>query len=93
MIVRRHALRNALIPVITIIGVELGYLLGGAVIIEEIFSLPGIGRLVYNAISQRDYALVQGVALFIAFNFVVINLITDLLYAAADPRISYGQHA
>lgn len=93
VIVRRHALRNALIPVITIIGVELGYLLGGAVIIEEIFSLPGIGRLVYNAISQRDYALVQGVALFIAFNFVVINLITDLLYAAADPRISYGQHA
>lgn len=93
VVVRRHALRNALIPVITIIGVELGYLLGGAVIIEEIFALPGIGRLVYNAISQRDYALVQGVALFIAFNFVVINLITDLLYAAADPRISYGQHA
>ncbi len=87
---RRHALRNALIPVITITGVELGYLLGGTVIVEEIFSLPGIGRLVFNAISQRDYALVQGIALFIALNFVIINLAVDLLYTAIDPRISYA---
>ena len=87
---RRHALRNALIPVITITGVELGYLLGGTVIVEEIFSLPGIGRLVFNAISQRDYALVQGIALFIALNFVIINLAVDLLYTAVDPRISYA---
>lgn len=87
---RKHALRNALIPVITITGVELGYLLGGTVIVEEIFALPGIGRLVFNAISQRDYALVQGIALFIAFNFVVINLAVDLLYTAVDPRISYA---
>jgi len=91
VVIRRHALRNALIPIVTIVGVEMGYLLGGTVIIEEIFALPGIGRLVFNAISQRDYALVQGIALFVAFNFVVINLIADLIYAAIDPRISYAK--
>ncbi|CAG1009957.1 partial Glutathione transport system permease protein GsiC, partial [Anaerolineae bacterium] len=89
-VIRRHALRNALIPVITIVGVEMGYLLGGTVIIEEIFALPGIGRLVFNAISQRDYALIQGITLFIAFNFVIINLAADLIYTAVDPRISYA---
>ncbi len=88
-VIVRHTLRNALIPVVTLAGVEMGYLLGGAVVVEEIFSLPGIGRLALNAISQRDYALVQGIVLFIAFNFVLINLIVDLLYAAIDPRISY----
>ncbi|MFN8374391.1 MAG: ABC transporter permease, partial [Anaerolineae bacterium] len=89
IVIRRHALRNALIPIVTIVGVEVGYLLGGTVIIEEIFALPGIGRLLFNAISQRDYALVQGIALFIAFNFVVINLLADFIYVAIDPRISY----
>jgi peptide/nickel transport system permease protein len=93
IVIRRHALRNALIPVVTIVGVELGYLLGGTVIVEEIFALPGVGRLVFNAISQRDYALVQGIALFVAFNFVVVNLIADLIYAAVDPRISYAKAA
>jgi peptide/nickel transport system permease protein len=93
LVIRRHALRNALIPVVTIVGVEMGYLLGGTVITEEIFALPGIGRLVFNAISQRDYALVQGIALFIAFNFVLINLIADLFYTIIDPRISYAQDA
>jgi peptide/nickel transport system permease protein len=88
-VIARHTLRNALIPVVTLAGVEMGYLLGGAVVVEEIFSLPGIGRLALNAISQRDYALVQGIALFVAFNFVFINLIVDLLYAAIDPRIAY----
>ncbi len=88
-VVMGHALRNALIPVVTLIGVEMGYLLGGAVITEQIFSLPGIGRLTVNAISQREYALVQGVTLFIALNFVVINLAVDVIYAAIDPRISY----
>jgi peptide/nickel transport system permease protein len=91
LVIRRHALRNALIPVVTIVGVEMGYLLGGVVITEEIFALPGIGRLMFNAISQRDYALVQGIALFIAFNFVFINLIADLFYTIIDPRISYAQ--
>jgi peptide/nickel transport system permease protein len=93
LVIRRHALRNALIPVVTIVGVEMGYLLGGTVITEEIFALPGIGRLVFNAISQRDYALVQGIALFVAFNFVLINLIADLVYTLVDPRISYAQEA
>ena len=83
-----HAVRNALIPIVTLAGVELGYLLGGAVIVEKIFALPGIGRLTLNAISQRDYALIQGATLFIAFNFVVINMLVDVLYAAIDPRIS-----
>jgi peptide/nickel transport system permease protein len=89
VVINKHALRNALIPIVTIVGVEVGYLLGGTVIIEEIFALPGIGRLLFNAISQRDYALVQGIALFIAFNFVIINLITDFIYVAIDPRTSY----
>lgn len=89
-VVWHHALPNALIPVVTLSGVEFGYLLGGAVIVEEIFALPGIGRLVLDAINQRDYALVQGTVLFIAFNFLVVNLIVDLAYAALDPRIRLG---
>lgn len=89
-VVWRHALPNALIPVVTLSGVEFGYLLGGAVIVEEIFALPGIGRLVLDAINQRDYALVQGTILFIAFNFLIVNLIVDLAYAALDPRIRLG---
>lgn len=89
-VVVRHALPNALIPVVTLAGVELGYLLGGAVIVEKIFALPGLGRLTLNAISQRDYALIQGATLFIAMNFVVINLVVDLIYAVIDPRISYA---
>lgn len=82
-------MRNALVPVITIVGIQMGYLLGGTVIVEEIFSLPGIGRLTLYAIYQRDYAMVQGAVLFIAFNFVVINLLADIAYAFADPRIRY----
>ena len=85
-----HALPNALIPVVTLSGVEFGYLLGGAVIVEEIFALPGIGRLVLDAINQRDYALVQGTVLFIAFNFLIVNLLVDLAYVALDPRIRLG---
>lgn len=90
-VVWRHAFPNAVIPVVTLSGVEFGYLLGGAVIVEEIFALPGIGRLVLDAINQRDYALVQGTVLFIAFNFLVVNLIVDLTYAALDPRIRLGR--
>lgn len=92
-VILRHALRNAMIPVITLVGVEMGYLLGGTFIVEQLFSLPGLGRLMINAISQREYALVQGATLFIAFNFVLINLIVDLIYTAVDPRISYAKHA
>ncbi len=89
-VIWQHALPNALIPVVTLSGVEFGYLLGGAVIVEQIFALPGLGRLVLDAITHRDYALVQGTILFIAFNFLVVNLIVDLLYVALDPRIRLG---
>lgn len=89
-VIWRHALPNALIPVVTLSGVEFGYLLGGAVIVEQIFALPGIGRLVLDAITQRDYALVQGTVLFIAFNFLLVNLLVDLAYVALDPRIRIG---
>lgn len=89
-VIWRHAVPNALIPVVTLSGVEFGYLLGGAVLIEQIFALPGLGRVVLDAILQRDYALVQGSVLFIAFNFMVVNLLVDLAYAALDPRIRLG---
>jgi peptide/nickel transport system permease protein len=89
MVIRRHAFKNALIPIITIIGVQIGYLLGGAVVTEEVFTLPGIGRLVLNAVYERDYPLVQGSILFIAVLFMVSNLVVDLLYAYLDPRIRY----
>jgi peptide/nickel transport system permease protein len=89
LIVRRHAFKNALIPIITVIGVQIGYLLGGAVVTEQVFTLPGVGRLVLDAVGQRDYPLVQGTILFIAVLFMVSNLIVDLLYAYLDPRIRY----
>jgi peptide/nickel transport system permease protein len=82
-----HALRNSLIPVVTVIGLQVGYLLGGAVVIEEVFTLPGVGRMVLEAIYQRDYPLVQGSLIFIAFFFVVVNIVVDVLYAYIDPRI------
>jgi peptide/nickel transport system permease protein len=86
----RHALRNALIPVITVIGFQAGYLLGGTVVIEEVFALPGMGRLALAAITQRDYPVVQGVVLVIALLFVLVNLGVDVLYALIDPRVRYG---
>jgi peptide/nickel transport system permease protein len=83
----RHVLPNALIPVVTITGIQFGYLLGGTVVVEEVFSLPGLGRLVLTGINQREYALVQSVVLVIAAGFVVVNLLVDLLYARIDPRV------
>ena len=91
-VIWRHALPNALIPVVTLSGVEFGYLLGGAVLVEQIYALPGLGRMVLDAILQRDYALVQGSILFIAFNFMIVNLLVDLLYVALDPRIRLGEN-
>lgn len=88
-VVLRHALRNALLPVMTVIGLQVGHLLAGAILTETIFSWPGIGLWVYESIESRDYAVVQGVSLFIAVIFVAVNLATDLLYALADPRIRY----
>jgi peptide/nickel transport system permease protein len=85
----RHALKNAFIPVLTVIGVQVGYLLGGAVIIESIFSLPGMGRFLLDSISNRDYSIVQGGVLFIALIFSLVNLSVDLLYGWLDPRIRY----
>lgn len=88
-VVMKHGLRNALIPVMTIVGLQAGYLLGGAVVVEEIFSLPGLGRLLLTAISMRDYPVVMGTVLVIAFMFALVNMIVDLLYAVVDPRIRY----
>jgi peptide/nickel transport system permease protein len=88
-VVMHHALRNALLPVLTIIGLQIGSLLAGAILTETIFSWPGIGRWVYESIESRDYAIVQGATLFIAVIVVAVNLLTDLLYAAVDPRIKY----
>lgn len=87
VVVLRHAVRNALVPVITVVGIQTGYLLGGTVIVEQIFAVPGIGRLALDAVSQRDYPVVQGTTLFIAAAFVIVNLVTDLTYGAVDPRI------
>jgi peptide/nickel transport system permease protein len=84
-----HALKNAFIPVLTVIGVQIGYLLGGAVIIESIFSLPGMGRFLLDSINNRDYSIVQGGVLFIALIFSVVNLAVDLVYGWLDPRIRY----
>jgi len=88
-VILKHCLRNTLIPIITLVGFQMGYLFGGAVIIEEVFALPGMGRLLLNAISQRDYALVQGTIVFIAIIFVLVNLLTDITYAFVNPRIRY----
>lgn len=90
LVVWRHALRNALIPVITMLGLQLGALLGGAVVTETIFSRPGLGRLAVDAILNRDFPLVQGTVLVAAVVYVLVNLVVDIAYAAVDPRIHYG---
>ena len=90
-VVLKHALRNALIPVVTVAGLQIGILLGGTVVVEEVFTLPGIGRLVLWSIYQRDYPLTQSTILFIAVLFMAINLAVDLLYGYLDPRIRYGR--
>lgn len=86
-VVYRHALRNAMIPVLTVLGLQFGALLAGAIVTEKIFSWPGIGRLTVDAISARDYFLVQGCILAIGLTYIAVNLLTDILYAAVNPRI------
>lgn len=86
----RHALRNGLIPILTVLGLQMGTLLAGAIITETIFSWPGLGRLTVQAINARDYPLVQGCILTISLSYILINLITDVLYSVVDPRIKYG---
>jgi ABC-type dipeptide/oligopeptide/nickel transport system permease component len=89
VVTAKHALRNALIPIITVLGLDFGAYLTGSILTETIFSWPGIGRYVVNAISRRDLPAIQGAVLFLSTVFVVVNLITDLAYAKADPRVSY----
>ena len=89
LVVVRHALKNALIPTVTMLGLQLGALLGGAVVTETIFSRPGVGRLAVDAILNRDFPLVQGTVLFAAAVYVVVNLAVDISYAIIDPRIRY----
>lgn len=90
IVVNKHALRNALLPVVTVIGLSFGSLLSGAILTETVFSWPGIGRWVYDAIAARDYPIIQGGVLFVAFIFVIVNLLVDLSYALIDPRIQYS---
>lgn len=89
-IVVRHALRNALIPVVTVLGLEFGRLLGGAVIVESIFAWPGVGRLILDAVGNRDYTVVQGALLMLVITFIAVNLVTDLVCGMLDPRIRLG---
>ena len=90
VVVLRHALRNALIPTVTILGLQFGQLLAGTVVIETVFGRPGVGRLIVSAILEKDFPLVQGIVLFIAISYVLINLLVDVLYAVLDPRIRLG---
>ena len=87
-IVWRHAVRNALLPMVTLIALDLGYIVGGALLIEVIFSWPGIGLAMYNAISQRDYPMLQGGFLILTVSVIVLNFAADLLYFRLDPRIT-----
>jgi peptide/nickel transport system permease protein len=87
LVVQRHVLRNASLPIVTVLGLQFGSLLGGAVITETVFSYPGVGSLLVKSISQRDYIVVQGAALAIALLFTMVNLLVDLLYLVLDPRL------
>lgn len=84
----RHALRSAAVPIVTVVGIQVGVLIGGAIVVEVLFGLPGIGKMLVTAINQRNYPVVQAGILVVAFLFIVVNLITDLLYGALDPRIA-----
>lgn len=88
-LIRRHVLRNGLMATVTILGVNIGWLMGGSVVVETVFSLPGIGALIVSSITARDYPMIQGIALVFGLLVILINLATDLLYAALDPRVSY----
>ena len=85
----RHVLRNSLIPVVTVIGLQIGFLIGGSVVIENVFGLPGLGQLTLTAINQRDYPIIQTTVLFAAVGFLLSKLVVDLSYGVLDPRIRY----
>ncbi len=88
-VVFKHALRNAMLPTVTVIGLQVGLLMGGAIITERIFAWPGVGQIAYDSINRRDYAMIQGVVLYGALFFVLVNLLVDILYAVLDPRVRY----
>jgi peptide/nickel transport system permease protein len=88
-VIFKHALRNAMLPTVTVIGLQAGLLMGGAVITETIFSWPGVGQIAYDSVNRRDYAMIQGVVLYGATLFVLVNLLVDVLYAVLDPRVRY----
>jgi peptide/nickel transport system permease protein len=90
-VIVRHALRNALLPAVTVFGYMLGDLLGGAVVVETVFGLPGMGQLVVNSIARRDFPVIQGVVMVIALGYLLCSLLVDILYVALDPRVRYGQ--
>jgi peptide/nickel transport system permease protein len=90
LVIGRHALKNAMLPAITVIGLEFAFLIGGLVVTEQVFNLNGLGRLFVQAVTRSDFTLVQGIVMVIAFVFIMTNLVVDLLYAALDPRIRYG---
>ncbi|HEY8339765.1 MAG TPA: ABC transporter permease, partial [Egibacteraceae bacterium] len=90
VVVNRHVLRTALVPVVTVTGLQLAYLLGGVIIVEAIFAWPGLGRLAYQAVQARDYPVLQGAVLLFAVIFLLVNFLVDLLYAWLDPRITYS---
>lgn len=92
-IILKHALKNAMIPIVTLVGTDFGYMLTGSMLIEKVFSIPGIGKLAVDAMSNRDLPLLEGTVMYIAFVFVVVNLIVDVSYAFLDPRIRYGKGA
>jgi peptide/nickel transport system permease protein len=93
LVMSRHALKNALIPLVTIIALEIGYLLGGVVVVEQVFGWPGIGWLIFQAISNRDYPIVQGIVILIAVGYSISNLLADIIYGYLDPRIHYESHS
>jgi peptide/nickel transport system permease protein len=86
-IIFKHALRNATIPVITTAGIQLGYLIGGTIVIESMFAIPGMGRLLLQAVEQRDYPVVQGIIVIFGISIVILNILVDILYSVIDPRI------
>jgi peptide/nickel transport system permease protein len=87
----RHVLRNAVIPAVTVLGINIGFLIGGTVVVEQVFGIPGIGNLMINSIFQRDFPVVQGVALVFGVLVVLVNLLTDVTYASLDPRVRFDR--
>jgi glutathione transport system permease protein len=89
VVILKHTLRNALIPVVTMMGLQFGFLLGGSIVVETVFNWPGVGRLLVDAVTQRDYPVIQGLVLLFSFEFILINLLVDVMYGAINPSIRY----